>query len=65
MNIEPTPMHKLLLQHGYDSGYVIGEEILQVWEHQEDPPAPLVRPKTDEPATEEPVVDDLVEGEQP
>jgi len=34
-----------MLQHGYDSGYVISEEILQLWEHDADPPAPLTRPQ--------------------
>tara|TARA_R110000822_G_scaffold34861_3_gene98671 strand:+ start:948 stop:1103 length:156 start_codon:yes stop_codon:yes gene_type:complete len=45
MNIEITPMQKLLLDNGYDSGYVLTEEKLQLWEHDEDPPLPLKRPE--------------------
>jgi hypothetical protein len=59
MIITPSPMHQLLLDAGYDSGWAMTGETLTIWEHEEDPPAPLVRPQTDEP------VDDLVEGEQP
>jgi hypothetical protein len=59
MIYEPTPMHQLLLDNGFTDGWAMTEEKLILWEHDADPPAPLVRPKTDEP-TEEPV-----EGEQP
>ena len=59
-------MHQLLIDNGYTDGWAMSEEKLLLWEHDEDPPAPLVRPQTVEtPVAEEPVVDDLVEGEQP
>jgi len=52
MNIEPTPMHQLLLDKGFAYGWVLSEESLQVWEHDQDPPAPLTRPEaTDETPT--------------
>jgi len=54
----------LLHEKGFISGWALSEETLTHWDNEEDPPAPLVRPKTDEPVAEEPV-DDLVEGEQP
>ena len=58
------PLVQLLLDAGFTDGWAMDADVLVIWEHEEDPPAPLVRPKTDEP-TEEPVADDLVEGEQP
>jgi hypothetical protein len=51
---------ELLQDQGFDSGWVLEGEVLTRWEHEEDPPAPLVRPQTDEP-----VVDEPLEGEQP
>lgn len=44
MNIEITPMHQLLLDKGFTDGWVLSEETLQVWDHKENPPAPLKRP---------------------
>jgi hypothetical protein len=64
MTYEPTPMHQLLLDCGFADGWAMTEEKLILWEHEEDPPAPLVRPQTDEPVAEEPV-DEPSEGEQP
>jgi hypothetical protein len=45
VNIEKTPMHQLLLDNGFDWGWALSKEVLLVWEHDEDPPAPLTRPK--------------------
>jgi hypothetical protein len=45
MNIEISPMHQLLLDAGYDSGWAMTGETLTIWEHDEDPPAPLTRPE--------------------
>lgn len=50
MTPEPTPMIKLLLDNGYAFGWAMSDETLIIWEHDEDPPAPLTRPE---------VVDDL------
>lgn len=44
MNIVITSMHQLLLDKGFDSGWVLSEETLQVWDNEENPPAPLKRP---------------------
>jgi hypothetical protein len=38
------PMVQLLLDAGFDSGWAVAGETLILWEHEEDPPAPLVRP---------------------
>jgi hypothetical protein len=35
---------QLLLDAGFDSGWVIAGEELILWEHTENPPAPLKRP---------------------
>ena len=40
-----TPIHQLLLDNGYSDGWAMSEETLLVWEHDEDPPAPLTRPE--------------------
>ena len=53
---------QLLREKGFDSGWTLEEEILILWEHDEDPPSPLTRP--DAPVVEETPADDLVEGEQ-
>ena len=36
---------QLLLDAGFDSGWVIAGTELVLWEHQDDPPAPLTRPE--------------------
>jgi hypothetical protein len=36
---------QLLLDAGFDSGWAILGDTLSIWEHEEEPPAPLVRPK--------------------
>ena len=33
-----------LLDNGFESGWVLSGETLILWEHEEEPPAPLVRP---------------------
>jgi hypothetical protein len=35
---------QLVIDAGFDHGWVISGEELVVWEHHEDPPAPLTRP---------------------
>jgi hypothetical protein len=35
---------QLLLDAGFDSGWALSGEVLVLWEHNTDPPAPLVRP---------------------
>lgn len=34
----------LLENAGFDSGWVVSNGELRVWDHQENPPAPLQRP---------------------
>lgn len=38
------PMVQLLNDNGYTDGWAIAGDVLTVWEHDEEPPAPLVRP---------------------
>jgi hypothetical protein len=46
------PMVELLLNAGYESGWALLGDVLTVWEHDQDPPAPLTRPEaTDETPT--------------
>jgi hypothetical protein len=35
---------KLLSDKGFDNGWVLTGETLILWEHDQDPPAPLTRP---------------------
>lgn len=35
---------QLLLDAGFDSGWALSGETLVLWEHEEEPPAPLIRP---------------------
>lgn len=39
------PMVRLLLDAGFTEGWAISGETLVIWEHKEDPPAPLTRPE--------------------
>jgi hypothetical protein len=39
-----TPMMQLLLNAGFNSGWVLSDEKLILWEHDTEPPAPLTRP---------------------
>lgn len=43
-------MHELLLANGFDSGWALADEKLTAWDHDVDPPPPLVRPIFSEPA---------------
>ena len=45
MSTQISEMHKLLLDKGFDSGWALVKEKLIIWEHETDPPAPLVRPQ--------------------
>lgn len=36
---------ELLKAAGYNSGFATDGEVLTLWEHEEDPPAPLTRPE--------------------
>ena len=38
------PIVQLLLDAGFDSGWALSDDTLILWEHEEDPPAPLTRP---------------------
>jgi hypothetical protein len=38
-------LSKLLLDAGFNYGWVIAGDELILWEHEEDPPAPLTRPE--------------------
>jgi hypothetical protein len=45
--IEQTEHQKaieLLIDAGYETGWVLSEGLLVVWQHTENPPAPLKRP---------------------
>jgi len=35
----------LLLEKGFTSGWAVAEQKLVLWEHDEEPPAPLKRPE--------------------
>lgn len=36
---------QLLKDAGFDSGWALAADALVLWEHEEDSPAPLVRPE--------------------
>lgn len=42
--IEIPPMVQLLLDQGFTDGWALSDDVLILWEHDEEPPAPLVRP---------------------
>jgi hypothetical protein len=42
--METPPMIQLLLEAGYNDGWAVAGDVLVLWEHDEDPPAPLTRP---------------------
>ena len=44
------PMAKLLRDAGYETGWALLGDELTIWEHDEDPPAPLTRPVVNPPA---------------
>ena len=37
---------QLLTDAGYEAGWALLGETLTVWEHDDEPPAPLTRPKS-------------------
>ena len=40
---------QLLADSGFDTGWALADGVLVLWEHDQDPPAPLTRPEvTDE-----------------
>lgn len=39
------PLVQLLLDAGFSDGWAMEEDVLVLWEHDEDPPAPLTRPE--------------------
>jgi hypothetical protein len=39
-----SPMAKLLADKGFPTGWALTGDELILWEHDEDPPAPLTRP---------------------
>lgn len=43
------PMVQLLTDAGFTDGWALAGDVLILWEHEEEPPAPLKRPEaTDE-----------------
>lgn len=42
---EHEKLADLLIKAGFNGGWVLLGDILTVWEHDEDPPKPLTRPK--------------------
>ena len=36
---------KVLLDAGFNSGWVLSDGVLILWEHDQDPPKPLTRPE--------------------
>jgi hypothetical protein len=41
----PEELAALLLESGFDNGWALFGETLTIWEHDQDPPTPLTRPK--------------------
>lgn len=39
------PMIQLLLDAGFTDGWCVKDDVLVIWEHDQDPPAPLTRPE--------------------
>jgi hypothetical protein len=39
---------QLLLDAGFIDGWAMSGETLTIWEHDEDPPAPLTRPEVND-----------------
>ena len=40
---------QLLADSGFDTGWVLNDKQLVLWEHDAEPPAPLTRPEPTEP----------------
>ena len=47
---EMNDLVQKLLDAGFDTGWAIRDGELVLWEHDEDPPAPLTRPVAEKPA---------------
>jgi hypothetical protein len=45
---------QLLIDAGFTDGWAMADDVLVLWEHEIDPPAPLTRPK---PINETPIAD--------
>lgn len=45
--INPSPLAQILIDAGFTSGWALQDEELVLWEHDVEPPAPLVRPTTE------------------
>ena len=45
LKLGETPMIKLLLEAGFDTGWALSDEVLVLWEHDQDPPSPLICPE--------------------
>jgi hypothetical protein len=43
MNI--SPLAQTLLEAGFADGWALADDVLVLWQHEQDPPAPLTRPK--------------------
>jgi hypothetical protein len=43
MNI--NPLTEMLVNAGFTDGWALHGDILVLWEHEVDPPSPLVRPE--------------------
>ena len=44
-----SPMVQMLLDAGFNSGWAVAGDVLVLWEHDAEPPAPLTRPEPTEP----------------
>jgi len=42
----PEQAMQLLADAGFDTGWALLGDVLTLWEHEEEPPAPLTRPTT-------------------
>jgi hypothetical protein len=40
-----SPMVQVLIDAGFSDGWGLDDDVLVLWEHQQDPPLPLTRPK--------------------
>ena len=47
--ITQSPMIDLLLNAGFTDGWAMAGDVLVLWEHDAEPPAPLTRPEPTEP----------------
>ena len=48
MSLRKTRHHELvdlLVDAGFETGWILTGEVLTLWEHDENPPAPLTRPE--------------------